>query len=66
MGVTRSHEVVTARLHSMLDQILLQPPYAAMVGEGDTEDEQSCCFKATDAKSRAAVSCKACVMLLPY
>jgi hypothetical protein len=59
MGVARNHEVIAVGFRSTLDQILLQPPCAAVVGEGDVEDEQSCCFEATDAKSRAAMSCSA-------
>jgi hypothetical protein len=42
---------VATGLHSMLDQILLQPPYSIVaieVGEGDAEDEPSCYFEAPD------------------
>jgi hypothetical protein len=59
MGVARSHEVVVVGRRSTLDQIVLQPPCATVVGEGDTKDEQSCCFEVTDAESRATTSCSA-------
>jgi E3 ubiquitin-protein ligase BOI and related proteins len=65
-------ERMRAGLRCTLEQILLQSPCAAaaaVVGEGDAEDVQSCCFEAPDAKSRAAASCRACgeacVLLLP-